>query len=279
MATLPKDAQELFDHIVPEGLKQHPDKARELNAVYCFKISGDGGGDWTVDLTANPPTCTTGDSGKAQCTVEVSHDDFKTMLSDPNADAVHGRITIGPATVVPDIVAGNLDPCAAAWHPDGTAGEGFIYAVVPGSAPFLTDVDSGFGCSDGLPDFRIAKGTCGATGPGSGDTVLFIDSSTPFPICVRRIDGTGTPIDVVVGRVGAGGLVLETPPVPLVGATYTGTRLPLMLSLGALTSPGPYVLEITATDDKTPVLLDRMLFDWNGERWMSFKRVLSAPSP
>jgi len=85
MATLPKDAQELFDNLVPEGLKQFPDKARELNAIYCFKITGEGGGEWTVDLTANPPTCTKGDSGKAQCTVEVSNEDFKTMLGDPNA--------------------------------------------------------------------------------------------------------------------------------------------------------------------------------------------------
>ena len=85
MATLPKDAQELFDHIVPEGLKQHPDKARELAAIYFFKISGEGGGEWTVDLVANPPTCARGDGGKAQCTVEVSSEDFKTMLGDPNA--------------------------------------------------------------------------------------------------------------------------------------------------------------------------------------------------
>src|SRR5215475_3833420 len=85
MASLPKDAQELFDHLVPEGLKQHPDKARELNAIYCFKITGEDGGEWTVDCTANPPTCTKGDSGKAQCTLEVSSDDFKTMLSDQNA--------------------------------------------------------------------------------------------------------------------------------------------------------------------------------------------------
>ena len=35
--------------------------------------------------TAKPPSCTRGDSGKAQCTVEVASDDFKTMLSDPNA--------------------------------------------------------------------------------------------------------------------------------------------------------------------------------------------------
>ena len=85
MATMPKDAQDLFDNLVPQGLQQFPDKARELNAIYCFKITGEGGGEWTVDTTANPPSCTKGDSGKAQCTVEVAHDDFKTMLSDPNA--------------------------------------------------------------------------------------------------------------------------------------------------------------------------------------------------
>ena len=83
--TMPKDAQDLFDNLVPAGLQQYPDKARELNAIYCFKISGDGGGEWTVDCTANPPTCAKGDSGKAQCTIEVAHDDFKTMLADPNA--------------------------------------------------------------------------------------------------------------------------------------------------------------------------------------------------
>src|SRR3954454_25157263 len=85
MATLPKDAQDLFDNLVPEGLKQYPDKARELNAIYCFKITGEGGGEWTVACTANPPACTKGDSGKGQGTLEVSHEDFKPMLGPPHA--------------------------------------------------------------------------------------------------------------------------------------------------------------------------------------------------
>ena len=85
MSTLPTNAQDLFDNLVPQGLAQYPDKARELNAIYCFKVSGDDGGEWTVDTTSNPPTCVKGDSGKAQCTVEVSSEDFKTMLGDPNA--------------------------------------------------------------------------------------------------------------------------------------------------------------------------------------------------
>ena len=85
MANLPTNASELFDDLVPKGLAAFPDKARELNAIYCFKITGDGGGEWTVDTTANPPTCTKGDTGKAQCTIDVTHDDFKAMLADPNA--------------------------------------------------------------------------------------------------------------------------------------------------------------------------------------------------
>ena len=82
---LPKDARELFDEQVPRALAASPDKAKEVNAIYCFKITGDGGGDWTVDLTATPPSVAQGDNGSAQCTIEVAHDDFKTMLGDPQA--------------------------------------------------------------------------------------------------------------------------------------------------------------------------------------------------
>jgi putative sterol carrier protein len=85
MPEMPKDAADLFENMVPAALKQYPDKAREINAIYGFKIEGEGGGEWTVDLTSDPPEVTKGVSSKAQCTVEVSHEDFKTMLADPNA--------------------------------------------------------------------------------------------------------------------------------------------------------------------------------------------------
>jgi putative sterol carrier protein len=76
---------ELFDEQVPEALKHNPEKAKEVNAIYCFKIEGEGGGVWTVDLTSDPPTCATEVGDNAQCTIEVSHEDFMTMLSDPQA--------------------------------------------------------------------------------------------------------------------------------------------------------------------------------------------------
>jgi hypothetical protein len=81
MPQTPKDAKELFDVMVPAALAKWPDKAKEVNAVFGFRITGPGGGEWTCDLTADTPTCVPGDSGNAQCTIEVSSDDFKTMLT------------------------------------------------------------------------------------------------------------------------------------------------------------------------------------------------------
>ncbi|MBI4512308.1 MAG: SCP2 sterol-binding domain-containing protein [Deltaproteobacteria bacterium] len=81
--TLPQDAKQLFDEMIPAALSKFPDRAKEVGAVYAFKITGDGGGEWTVDLVSSPPTCIAGDSGKAQCSIEVAHDDFKQMLANP----------------------------------------------------------------------------------------------------------------------------------------------------------------------------------------------------
>jgi hypothetical protein len=78
-------AQQLFNQDVPAALAKNPDKAREINAVYLFKIAGEGGGEWTVDLASATPSVKQGVHGTANCTIEVSHEDFKTMLGNPMA--------------------------------------------------------------------------------------------------------------------------------------------------------------------------------------------------
>jgi hypothetical protein len=83
MPEMPKNAKHLFDELIPAALKQHPDKAKEVNAIYGFNITGDGGGQWTVDLISEPPTCVQGDTGKAQCAIELTHEDFTAMLGNP----------------------------------------------------------------------------------------------------------------------------------------------------------------------------------------------------
>ncbi len=84
MANEPQNAQDLFGRLLPIGLTNYPDRAREINAIFGFKIEGEGGGYWVLDCTSSPPTCTPGDTGKAQCTIELEHEDFKKMLTDHN---------------------------------------------------------------------------------------------------------------------------------------------------------------------------------------------------
>jgi SCP-2 sterol transfer family len=69
-----------FDERVPAVLKTSPEKAKDVAAVYLFKISGPDGGTWTVDLVSAPPTCVPGEHGTPQCTVEASDADFRGMI-------------------------------------------------------------------------------------------------------------------------------------------------------------------------------------------------------
>ena len=48
-------AKEFFDKRVPEALLANPSRAKEIAAIYLFKISGSEGGTWTADLMATAP--------------------------------------------------------------------------------------------------------------------------------------------------------------------------------------------------------------------------------
>ncbi len=63
------------------GLKADPEKAKSINAVYQFNITGDQGGTWTVDLASDPPTVSEGESGKAQCTITIADQDWLGLLA------------------------------------------------------------------------------------------------------------------------------------------------------------------------------------------------------
>ena len=77
---MPTSVKEFFDTKVPSALAKHPDKAKDVAAVYLFKISGADGGVWTADLNAAPPSCVAGESGAPQCTIEATDDDFRSMI-------------------------------------------------------------------------------------------------------------------------------------------------------------------------------------------------------
>src|ERR1051325_1994236 len=69
-----------FDQRVPEALASNPEKAKDVAAVYLFKISGPDGGTWTADLVSTPPTCVPGEHGSPQCTIECTDADLRAMI-------------------------------------------------------------------------------------------------------------------------------------------------------------------------------------------------------
>jgi hypothetical protein len=77
---MPTTVKEFFDKRVPEALAANPGRAKEVAAVYLFKIVGPEGGTWTADLLATPPSCTAGTSGVPGCTIEVSDKDFCALV-------------------------------------------------------------------------------------------------------------------------------------------------------------------------------------------------------
>ena len=80
---VPQSAAELFDTILPPKIAATPDKAREINAIYQFKITGEGGREWNVDLSSAGPAITQGTKPGANCTIEVANADFVNTLKNP----------------------------------------------------------------------------------------------------------------------------------------------------------------------------------------------------
>ncbi|HUD72327.1 MAG TPA: thrombospondin type 3 repeat-containing protein [Dongiaceae bacterium] len=193
----------------------------------------------------------------------------RVQLRDPNGDRLAGRIEISRAVVLPEILAAHLDPCAAAWSPDGAPGGGLIYAIVPGTAPVITDVDAIYGCFDGIPDFEFFDGTCAAGAGRLGAEAITVDHPTPFPICVRRLDGSGALFDLELRQAAPDAAFLSGPGGPIRSFAWSD-RLPSSVPLAGLGAPGTYLLRVGATDGTTPEVSDERPFAWNGERLLFF---------
>ncbi len=76
------DAKTDFGTRLPAKITGMADDAKSINAVFVFKITGDGGGTWTIDCKNNPGVREGAQDG-ADCTLELSADDWKTISEDP----------------------------------------------------------------------------------------------------------------------------------------------------------------------------------------------------
>lgn len=78
------DAKTSFTQDIPRSIERDIEKAKAVDAIFLFKVNGDDGGVWTVNMK-DAPGVTEGDSGKAECTIEISTEDWKAMTGKPAA--------------------------------------------------------------------------------------------------------------------------------------------------------------------------------------------------
>ncbi len=79
------DAKTDFTKNLPEKIAADPDAARAVNAVFLFKIEGDDGGTWTLDLKGDDVGVKDGEVGEADCTLEMTSDDWKQISDNPQS--------------------------------------------------------------------------------------------------------------------------------------------------------------------------------------------------
>jgi putative sterol carrier protein len=90
------DAQTSFTQDIPSSIEKDVDKAQAVSAVFLFRVNGEGGGVWTVNMK-DAPGVTEGDSGNADCTIELSTEDWRAMTDKPGSAMqffMQGRIKV-----------------------------------------------------------------------------------------------------------------------------------------------------------------------------------------
>lgn len=78
------DAKTDFNVNIPEKIQANPDVSGEIGAVFLFRISGENGGVWTVNLKDDLGV-KEGEHGEADVTLELSDEDWETISEDPSA--------------------------------------------------------------------------------------------------------------------------------------------------------------------------------------------------
>ena len=82
------DIQKLFNETLPEGISKHQDAAKQIGATFQMNVTGDGGGEWFIDLKSDTPSAKPGNPGGAECSITISSEDFQKLHENPQANGM-----------------------------------------------------------------------------------------------------------------------------------------------------------------------------------------------
>ncbi|MBI4952113.1 MAG: SCP2 sterol-binding domain-containing protein [Myxococcales bacterium] len=80
------DIQKLFNEDLTAGIAKNQDQAKAIGNKFQINVTGEGGGKWFVDCTA--PKVEAGEPGGAECTVEITTEDFQKLMENPQANGM-----------------------------------------------------------------------------------------------------------------------------------------------------------------------------------------------
>lgn len=94
-----QSVDQIFEETMPERLRSRPELVAEIGSLIHFRITGDGGGEWTLDCTKEEPVIGRGLSGEPAMTVTCGDSDFVAISAgklNPNMAAMSGKLRLSP---------------------------------------------------------------------------------------------------------------------------------------------------------------------------------------
>ena len=73
--------KDILETEIPKRLTEKPQVGKDINAVLHVDITGDGGGQWTLDTTKESGWVSSGKNGEAKMTITASAADFEKIIS------------------------------------------------------------------------------------------------------------------------------------------------------------------------------------------------------
>jgi hypothetical protein len=90
--------QVLFDEKLPAAMEKHPTESAHIGATYQFNVTGEGGGEWFIDVSSSGPSVERGSRRTADCEITISAEDFEKLYADPRNRAMplylEGKLTV-----------------------------------------------------------------------------------------------------------------------------------------------------------------------------------------
>jgi putative sterol carrier protein len=78
------DASVSFSEVIPANIRRDPAKARGVGGIFVFRISGENGGTWTLNLKDDLGV-QEGEVADPDCLIEVTNEEWRKMTENPNS--------------------------------------------------------------------------------------------------------------------------------------------------------------------------------------------------